>query len=146
MPQPGKGSAPGCAAQDDVDPIACALQRRPVVRRAQKDPFAQLAWPLQSGLHCLLEGTARDQTAHAVDQHAQLLHRHRPVGQQGFDAAGQLLAVHGGVQPRVIAHIDWRVAQCLRQVRAMVMACAQPLQIIHAQAMQQQQHLAAGLA
>ena len=83
---------------------------------------------------------------HAVGQHGQFGHGHRPGRDQGIELRRQLRAVVRRVQTRVVAQVDRRVAQRLRKVGAVVMALVPPLQIVHAQAVNQHQQFAGGCA
>ena len=144
LAQAGKRPAVRRAAQQHIHPVARTLQRCAMVRRAQEDDAAQLRQPAVPGLGAVVAGAARHQPAHAVHQHAELLHRDGPGSQQRLDLAGQRTPVERGVQAAVVAHIDRGVAQRPRQVFAVVVAGALPLQVVHAQAVHQQQHLAGG--
>jgi hypothetical protein len=126
--------------------VAGALQRCAVVRGAQKHHMPQGCGPALACRGGAVAGGAHHQPAHAVGQYAQLLHRHGPVLQQGFQALCQGLPVGGGVLAGVVAQVHGGVVQRLGQVCAVVVACALPLQVVHAQAVHQQQHLAGGLA
>ncbi|OIQ67257.1 hypothetical protein GALL_511670 [mine drainage metagenome] len=143
----GQRAAVGCAAQDHIDPVAGTLQRGSVVRCTQKDDIFQIPGPLQSRQAGIVHGTARDQTAHAVRQHADLAHRQRPVLQQWFKLCGQRLAILRDVQAAVVAQIDRGKALLLRQrggvIDGLAVLLAAPLQIIHAQAMDDQKYLRA---
>lgn len=73
--------------------------------------------------------------------------------EQLLQQGGQLLAVDRRVQAAVVVQVNRGVAEFSRQLQTVVMGRVQhagfpmtvPLQVIHAQAMNQHQHLACGL-
>ena len=130
-------------AQDHVDPVAAALQRCAVVRRAHADQMAQELQPDVIQPCGLTAGAARDQSAHAVADDRDLVDRHRPLLLQGVELFGELSAVVGDRQPGVVVQIQRRVAQRIGEHRAVIVAVARPLQIVHAQAVDQDQQLRA---
>ena len=121
-----------------------------MVRRAEEDDAFQVHGPLQrllpSLLPCLRHRAAGDQATHAVRQHCDLLQRHRPMAGQLLQLQGQCQAVVRGVLAGVVAQVYGGVAQTGRQHRAKVHLLRArpglPLQVVHAQAMHQQQQLA----
>ena len=108
-------------AQLRSDPVADTLQRRAMVRRAQKHQMPELCQPAMTGTGCMVAGTARHQAAHAVRQQRQFLHRLRPGAQQLLQQVGQLLAVGGRVQAAVVVQVNRRAAELFRQRQAVVM-------------------------
>ena len=148
LAQPGEGRAVGGAAEDHVDPVAGPLQRRAVVRRAQEDDAFQAIRPAQAAQPGVVDRTADQQTPHAVGHHGQCFDRHGPVRQQLLKPCRQFMAVLRHMQSRVVAQVDGRVAQRGRQYCPMVDRLPflrhTPLQVVHAQAVDQQQCPAGG--
>jgi hypothetical protein len=90
---------------------------------------------------------ARDQPAHAVGHDGEVFYGHGPVVYQQLQQAGEFVSVLRGVQAGVVAQVEWGVAQFLGQCGAVVVGGVPfrlPLQVIHAQAVNQQQHFAGG--
>ena len=129
--------------------MADTLQRRAVVRRAQKHQPLELRRPRVSGLRGLVKGTARQQAAHAVPQQRQFLHRLRPGREQLLQQSGQLRAIGRNVQAAVVVQVHRGVAEFAGQHQAVVVrgmqravsAMGAPLQVVHAQAVNQHQQL-----
>ena len=114
--------------------------------RSQKDDALQQRQPagcgrLAGAVHC----AARDQPAHAVRHDSNLLQRDRPVRHHLLQLLCQQVPVLRGVQAGVVAHVHRGVAQgcqCGAVVdRGAVVSLAVPLQVVHAQAVDQQRHL-----
>ena len=68
----------------------------------------------------------------------------RPAPDQRFEPAGESAPIDRSVKAAVVVEIDRRVAEIAGQGRAVVVPAAAPLQIVHAQAVRQHHHLAAG--
>src|SRR5271165_3158680 len=66
LAEPREGSRIRRLAQNDVDPIADALERRAVMRRAEKDELAQFLPPLAARLLAIGAGASRDEAAHTM--------------------------------------------------------------------------------
>jgi len=120
------------------------------MRRAEKDNFFQVFAPRVRVLLGIVAGAARHQAAHAVRNNGQLFHLHRPCRHQRFKFGGEGATVAGNMQPSVVAKVDRRVAQIFLQcsaviVRRAVRAHRPPLPVVHAQAVNQYQHLAGRL-
>jgi len=124
-----------------VDPAACALQRRALVRRAKENHLLQQRRPAEPACGRLLAGTARHQPAHAVAHDRQRLQRLRPGVDQGLQQQREFGAIAGHRAAGVVVQVDGRVAEVARQRGAMVVAAAPPLQVVHAQAVGQHQQL-----
>ena len=82
--QPRKRSAVGRAAQQDINPVAGALQWCTVMRRAEKDDVLQTIRPAQIFFLCAAPGAAYQQATHAVSEHREFLHSARPALDQLF--------------------------------------------------------------
>ncbi len=98
--------------------------------------------PAQALCFGLVAGAACHQAAHAVAHDRQFVQRHRPGLQQLLQQRGELAAVVGHVPAAVVVQVQRCAVQRLRQGLAVVVAAARPLPVVHAQAMQQHQHLA----
>ena len=136
--------------EQHVDPVPAALQRRAVVGRAQEHQCAEPPHPIGALLRAVVHRAARHQSPHAVTDDDQRLHRHRPGRHQRGQLPGQRPAVGRHVQTRVVVQVDGREAEVARQCGAMVVRDAVgtgplPLQVVHAQAMHQQQQPSARL-
>ena len=92
----------------------------------------------------VVAGAARDEPSHAVPDQHELGQRHGPVAHQSFELVGERAPVLADVEPAVVVQIDRRVAEVARQRRAVIVALALPLQVVHAQAVDQHDQLAAG--
>ena len=64
---------------------------------------------------------------------------------QRFEQLGERAPVGGDVEAAVVVQVDRRVAEVARQRGAVIVPLALPLQVVHAQAVQQHDQLAAGL-
>ena len=91
----------------------------------------------------LVQRAARHQAAHAVAHQVISLHRHRPRRAPAPPAGGKSRPLREMCRPRVVVQIDRRVAQVARQRLPVVALAAQvPLQVVHAQAVDQHQRCA----
>ncbi len=63
--------------------------------------------------------------------------RYRPGIHQRFQHLGKLAAVDGNMTPGVVMQVDGRVSQVTREGGAVIVSLPIPLQIVHAQAMQE---------
>ena len=122
-----------------------------MVRRAQKNQVPEPAWPVHALGRRAVAGTACHQAAHAVGQQGQGLDLLRPGLQQQFEQRRQLPAIDRGVQAGVVVQVNRGVAKLVCEPLPVVLAVARqrirravsaPLQVVHAQAMHQQQNLA----
>jgi len=138
-----QGRHVGRLPEHGVDPVPAALERRAVMRGAEKDDLAQRLRPRVTRARGHIERTARDQATHAVRQDDEFPERHRPGSDEGFERIGECTTVGRNVQPGVVVQIDGRVAEVLRQRGPVVMAVARPLQIVHAEAMHEHEQLRA---
>ena len=115
------------------------------MRRAEEDELVEVPQPFVARQRAVMAGAAGDETAHAVPDEHELAHRHRPELQQGLEQIGERSPVDGNMKAAVVVQIDRRVPEVARQRGAVIVPLAPPLQIVHAQAVQQHDHLAAGL-
>ncbi len=140
--QRGEGRAVRRAAEHAVDEVTGAFERCAMVRRAQEDEVPQPLRPAHRLLLCLVQRAAHHQPAHAVREHADRLQRHRPVAEQPLQLQGQLAAVVRDMLAAVVAHADDFGVQRRRQHIGMAAPGRGrlPLQLVHAQAVHQQQH------
>ncbi len=74
----------------------------------------------------LAAGAARDQPAHRVPDERDLLDLHGPRGDDLLEQVGKRAAVAGDVAAAVVADVERRAADVLRQPRAVARATAQP--------------------
>ena len=86
-----------------------------------------------------------DEPTHAVADKHQSGQRHRPALHKGFERFGECAAVDGDMDAAVVVQINGRVPEVTRQGGAVIVPLASPLQIVHAQAVQQHDQFAAGL-
>ena len=114
------------------------------MRRAEEHQLVEHTRPALAGLLRVVHGTARQQPAHAVAQHRETLQRARPCVDQPLEQIGELTAVARNMQPAVVVQVQRRAAEVARERRAVVVAVALPLQIVHAQAVHQHQQVRAG--
>jgi hypothetical protein len=130
----------GNRAERAIDAVTRTLERRTLVRRAEADQVVHASGPAQRSAldqRTVMNGAAGHQTAHAVTQHGQALDRHRPSVVQTLHQLREDAAIGRHAQAAVVVEMDRGVAQIARQRLAVIMACALPLQVVHAQAMQQ---------
>ena len=139
LAEPGKRRGEGRAAEQDVDDVASALQRRAVVWRAEKDDVPQPLRPTQPVRSGVMHRTADEQAAHAVRQHADLFDWHRPMLEQLLQLQRQFASILRDVQAGVVAQANRRHPKLGRQRLSMVdrlpVVLRIPLQIVAAQAM-----------
>ena len=75
LPEPRERRAVAADAEQHVDPVAAALERRAVVRRAEADQRAQLRAPARGPRLAVVARAARDEPAHAVTERARARRR-----------------------------------------------------------------------
>ncbi len=78
-------------------------------------------------------------------QDGQFRDRNRPGAKQSLELISELAPVGGDVAAAVVVQVYGRVAEVSRQCSAVVVPLPFPLQVIHAQAVRQNQQLAAGV-
>ena len=144
-PQARQRSAVAAHAEQEIDPVAAALERGAVVGRAEADELGELAPPAVSGELAVVAGAARHQAAHAVTDDHQLVDGHGPGGDERLELRGEAAPVGRDVQAAVVIEVDRRVAEVARQRRAVVVPEPQPLAIVAARAVEEQEQLAARL-
>ena len=144
LAQARKGRRVGRGAEQQVNAVASAFERRAVVRCAQAHQVIDTRSPGLAGLGALVQRAAREQAAHAVAEQHDTLERQRPGVEQSLQQPGQLGAVRRDVQAAVVVQVDGAVTAVAGQRGAVVVAFAAPLQIVHAQAMQQHHQTRAG--
>lgn len=113
---------------------------------AQKDDFAQQRKPWALLLCGDMARTARNQPTHAVPHDDQFLQRNGPNGNQLVQRGAKVPSVSETCLPVLSVQVDRRVTQVFAQRLAMVVALARPLQIVHAQPMNQDQEFATGFS
>ena len=143
LSQPGEWGGIGGRAQNHVDPVAAAFQRRAVVRRAEENEFAKLSQPIVACGHTVMAGAPGYQPAHAVGDDHQFLDPMRPLLEKNLEQAGKRAPVGGRVKTAVVVEIKRGVAKVSGEGRTVVVPVTVPLQIIHAQAVCQYGQLAA---
>ena len=72
----------------------------------------------------------------------QLLDFRRPGGDQRLQRLGEGAAVDRDVQAGIVGEIDWRIAEVAGERRAVIVVLARPLQVAHAEAVQEDGELA----
>jgi hypothetical protein len=87
-------------------------------------------------------GAARDEAAHAVSEDRELVDRHRPRGDELLEEIGERATVGRDMEAAVVVEVDRREAEVVRQRRPVVEALSSPLPVVHARAMDQDEHLA----
>ena len=132
-------------AEQHVHPVAAALERRAVMRRAEEDELVETPQPRVARQRAVVAGAAGDEPAHAVPDEHELGQRHRPALHQRFEQLGERAPVGRDVEAAVVVQIDRRVPEVARQRGAVIVSLALPLQIVHAQAVHQHDQLAAGV-
>lgn len=116
-----------------------------MVLRAQEHELAHTTGPFLRVLIGLMQGTARDQPAHAVRDEVDRLQRHGPSPYQCVHQGGEFTSVRGDVATAVVVQVDRRDTQIAGQRGAEIGAVALPLQVAHAQAVYQHHDPAAGV-
>ena len=112
------------------------------MRRAEKDDLLEL-FPPRMALRLGDEaGAAGDEAAHAVADDDELLDFRRPGGDQRLQRLGEGAAVDRDVQAGIVGEIDRRIAEVAGERRAMIVVLARPLQVAHAEPVQEDGELA----
>ena len=106
--------------EQPVDAVPAALQRRTVVRRAEKDQRADEARPRLPFRRPDRAGAADHQPSHAVADEDQFAQRHRPARHQRIEQVGELGAVGRDVAPAVVAQVDGAGVEVAREAPAVV--------------------------
>ena len=134
----------GAGGQQLLQPVSRVFQRCAVVWCAEKDQVGKVRRPGEPGHAGMVAGAAGNQSPHAVAHYRYLFEVSRPVGEQLFQQQGQCLPVLCNGQSRVVAHVKRLIAQRVGKLLPMIdrftLIKGLPLQIVHAQAMDHQQH------
>ena len=116
---------------------------------AEENDGFKLLGPAFAALYSHVHATAHHEPAHAVGEYMNFLQWHRPIGQQLLQQQRQCLAVAGNVQAGVVAQGEQcavhGLGQGLPMVHRLAFVLGAPLQVVHAQAVDQQQHAGSGL-
>ena len=110
-----------------------------VPRKTSLSSFFRQACPASSRVAA---GAARDEPAHAVADDDEILDLDRPCGDQRLQRLGEGAAVGRDVQAGIVGESDRRVAEVVRERRAVVVVLPRPLQVAHAKPVQQHGELA----
>ena len=89
--EPEEGRRVWTELQNHVYPVASAFQRRPVVRRAEKDESGQTARPPVARRGAVVVGTPRYQAAKTVRDNRQLFQWHWPLTEKPLDQIWRML-------------------------------------------------------
>jgi len=133
LAEPCKGHRVWARAEQHVDTVATALQRRAVVRRAEKDERAQEAHPSVSGPLRRCTCAADDEPAHAVSDEDQVAQRHGPRLDQPLEQRRELRAVGRDVAPAVVTQVHGIGVQVTRQALSVIVLLSIPHRIAHAE-------------
>ncbi len=148
LAEAGERDRVGAGVQDDVHPVAAALQRDAMVRRAEEDHLAKPPGPLVPRRVAVVPCAARYQPAHAVADDVQVDHGHLPRLHQLLDQPGERPSVGGDVEPAVVVEVYGRERRgeggIVGQRRSVVVAIAAPLQVAAAQPVHEQEDVAVG--
>ena len=87
----------------------------------------------------MMTSAARNKATHAVADDDQLADRDGPFGDQALHDVGKFAAIHRNAPAAVVMQIERRIAEITRKGCAVIVTLARPLQIVHAQAVQQHQ-------
>ena len=111
---------------------------------AEKDQVGKVRKPGKPGLVGMVAGAACNQSPHAVAHYRYLFELSRPVGEQLLQQQGKLLPVLCNGQARVVAQVKRLIAKrggkLLSVIDRFALMFGLPLQIVHAEAMDHQQH------
>ncbi len=94
------------------------LERGAEMGRPQRDDVRDAPDPVLPELIRLVGSAARDKAAHRMSDERDLLDGDRPRAHQLIEQRGDQASVLGDVQAGVVAQVDRRTAQVLRQPRA----------------------------
>ena len=115
------------------------------MRRTQEDERVQSPDPATPGALRVVAGASRHESAHAVADHDESIDRMRPFAQQRFHELVELAPIHRQVPPGVVVEVQRRVAEIASERCAVVVPVARPLQVVHAQAVHEDDHFVSGL-
>ncbi len=115
------------------------------MRRSEKDELAQTIPPGLARLFAIAAGAARDETAHTMADDHEILNFHGPFGEERLQRVGEGAAVDRDVQARIVGEIDRRIAEFVRERRAVVVILRRPLQVAQAKPVHEHCELARGV-
>ena len=102
--------------------------------------MVQSLWPGVAGKRCVVTRATCHKTSHADTHDRQLFDRVRPIAQEHFHDVGKFTAVGGDMPAAVVVEINRRVAKIIREGLTVIVAVSTPLQIVHAQTVQQDEY------
>ena len=130
-------------AECKMQPLAAALHRSAVVRRAKENELAQTPRPIVSRLSAVMARASRHQASHAAPEDNQLLQRDGPFGGKSLQQTGKRAPVDGNMQAGVVVQIYRGVPQIAGERCAVIMAVPMPIAVVQTQAMHQHSQPAA---
>jgi hypothetical protein len=80
-----------------------------------------------------------------MPENDELRYRNRPAFHEIFELRGELAPVGRDVEAAVVVQVDRRIPEVVRERSTVIVPFALPVQVVHAQAMQEYDQLAVGL-
>jgi len=113
------------------------------MRRADEDELVEPPQPVVVRQRAVMARAMGDEPAHAVPDQHELGQRYRPESHQVLEQSRKHAPVDGDMEAAVVVQINRRIREVAGERRAVIVSLALPLQIVHAQAVQQHDQLAA---
>ena len=112
--------------------MTTALQRCTVMRRAKEYELTKILRPSMPRLVSVITGAASDKPAHAVTHDHNFIQRRRPIPDQRLQHPCEYAAIASDREAAVIAQVERQIPEFFGKHRAMVVAIAIPLTVVHA--------------
>src|SRR5258705_5245293 len=108
--EPRKRRRVRASPHERLQPVAAALERRAMMRRAEEDDRLQDVAPGARRIR-LAVGAADDEPSHAVRDDRELAYRNRPTIDEPIEERCELTTVFRNVPSAVVVEVDGRVAE-----------------------------------